>query len=126
MKKIALLFGFIAVLLCTACQSDNDSYFTTAVITLEAGDNIVVEQVQATATFENLNSHEVVTSTDFNTNTLQASLLRGAYRVSVDGLIRYTDGANQSHVKPFRGQMDYVSLAEEGLSLATMKIILSN
>lgn len=123
MRKILFILGMMVWLGIVSCQSDHDDYFTNAVITMNAGDTVVVRQVQATAKFTNLNTKQIITSTNFSSNTLEVSLLRGAYQVSIEGLLRYTDRDNHSYLKRFRSQSDYLELTSSGVSAANMKVV---
>ena len=79
MKKLFYTICFAVVIAVTACHEDNEEYFAEADITVNAGDTLTVDRVQATAVLTNLNTRQVTTSADFNGQTLRISLLRGAY-----------------------------------------------
>ncbi len=123
MKKILFTLGIIVFFGFISCQSDHDDYFTNAIVTVNVNDSIAIQQVQATAKFTNLNTKQVVTSTNFNNNTLEVTLLRGAYRVSIEGLLRYTDVHNRSYLKRFRSQNDYLEFTGSGISVTSMKAV---
>ena len=75
----------------TACHQDNEDYYTLATIGLNTGDTLSVERVQAMAHITNLNSRHVVSTSDFIGSEVNIQLLRGAYQVNIEGIIRYSD-----------------------------------
>lgn len=97
--------------LCLAsCHNDVENYMVETSITLNSADAIQIDRVQATATFTNLNTKQVISSTNFYGNKLTEKVLRGAYQISIDGIIRYTDKNNEVKVRSFRSKTDFVSL----------------
>ncbi len=122
MKKI-LMMCLAAGLLFSACHQEEDDLFTTAVLTLNADDDITVERVQGTVTLTNLNTRQVVTAADFNGNTAQVRVLRGAYSVLVEGSIQYRDANGATAVRKFRCSADYTALEKENMNTVTLDII---
>ena len=95
-------------------------------IVINGGDTLRIDRVQATATIRNLNTKQVITSTNFNGNTLQQQLLRGAYQVSVDGSIQYTNQKQQTRVRSFRSQTDFIAFGDSNDYTLEMKPIFTD
>lgn len=113
MKTISILILLLCGWLQVGCHKDNDDYFTTTNIVVQGGDTISVERIQATATLTNINTGRAISSADFQGNALSIDLLRGAYKVSIQGLIRYRDPQSRVHTRIFRAYSEFVSLADE-------------
>ena len=95
-------------------------------IVINGGDTLRIDRVQATATIRNLNTKQVITSTNFNGNTLQQQLLRGAYQVSVDGSIQYTNQKQQTRIRSFRSQTDFIAFGDSDDYTLEMKPIFTD
>ena len=95
-------------------------------IVINGGDTLRIDRVQATATIRNLNTKQVITSTNFNGNTLKQQLLRGAYQVSVDGSIQYTNQKQQTHIRSFRSQTDFIAFGDSNDYTLEMKPIFTD
>ncbi|WP_077196372.1 hypothetical protein [Prevotella ihumii] len=111
MKQYFLIIVLVFMSLCLAsCHNDVENYMVETSITLNSADATQIDRVQATATFTNLNTKQVISSTNFYGNKLTEKVLRGAYQISIDGIIRYTDKNNEVKVRSFRSKTDFVSL----------------
>ena len=110
----------------TACHNRTDDYMTSVTIVINGGDTLRIDRVQATATIRNLNTKQVITSTNFNGNTLQQQLLRGAYQVSVDGSIQYTNQKQQTRIRSFRSQTDFIAFGDSDDYTLEMKPIFTD
>ena len=95
-------------------------------IVINGGDTLRIDRVQATATIRNLNTKQVITSTNFNGNTLKQQLLRGAYQVSVDGSIQYTNQKQQTRIRSFRSQTDFIAFGDSEDYTLEMKPIFTD
>ena len=95
-------------------------------IAINGGDTLRIDRVQATATIRNLNTKQAITSTNFNGNTLQQQLLRGAYQVSVDGSIQYTNQKQQTRIRSFRSQTDFIAFGDSNDYTLEMKPIFTD
>ena len=95
-------------------------------IVINGGDTLRIDRVQATATIRNLNTKQVITSTNFNGNTLKQQLLRGAYQVSVDGSIQYTNQKQQTRIRSFRSQTDFIAFGDSDDYTLEMKPIFTD
>lgn len=123
MKNLFYTICFAVVIAVTACHEDNEEYFAEADITVNAGDTLTVDRVQATAVLTNLNTRQVTTSADFNGQTLRISLLRGAYMVSIEGLIQYKDVTQTVHTRRFRAYTDYAEMAQTSGNQLVLNLI---
>ncbi|WP_311156785.1 hypothetical protein [Prevotella nigrescens] len=110
----------------TACHNSTDDYMTSVTIVINGGDTLRIDRVQATATIRNLNTKQVITSTNFNGNTLQQQLLRGAYQISVDGSIQYTNQKQQTRIRSFRSQTDFIAFGDSDDYTLEMKPIFTD
>jgi hypothetical protein len=123
MKKILSIIIIGLTMALTACHQDNEDYYTLATIGLDTGDTLSVERVQAMAHITNLNSRHVVSTSDFIGSEVNIQLLRGAYQVNIEGIIRYSDKQGKSSTRSFRAVSDYVELVGLESSRTKLKII---
>lgn len=107
----------------TSCHQDEDDLFTTAAITLAAGEGTTVERVQGTVQLTNLNTRQVTTTAEFDGNIACVTLLRGAYSVLVEGSMQYKDANGETSVRQFRATSDYLEFASKSLNVATLNIV---
>lgn len=123
MKKLLMILTCCMTLALTACHQDNDDYMTLATIQLDGGSDVTIERVQAMAHITNLNTKHVVSTADFTGAQVQIELLRGAYQVSIEGVLSYTDQTGNKRIRSFRAVSDYVELVGTETSKATINII---
>lgn len=123
MKKLLMILTCCMTLALTACHQDNDDYMTLATIQLDGGSDVTIERVQAMAHITNLNTKHVVSTAGFTGDQVQIELLRGAYQVSIEGVLSYTDQTGNKRIRSFRAVSDYVELVGTGTSKATINII---
>lgn len=123
MKKLLMILTCCMTLALTACHQDNDDYMTLATIQLDGGSDVTIERVQAMAHITNLNTKHVVSTADFTGAQVQIELLRGAYQVSIEGVLSYTNQTGNKRIRSFRAVSDYVELVGTGTSKATINII---
>ncbi len=123
MKKLLMILTCCMTLALTACHQDNDDYMTLATIQLDGGSDVTIERVQAMAHITNLNTKHVVSTADFTGDQVQIELLRGAYQVSIEGVLSYTDQTGNKRIRSFRAVSDYVELVGTETSKATINII---
>lgn len=123
MKKLLMILTCCMTLALTACHQDNDDYMTLATIQLDGGSDVTIERVQAMAHITNLNTKHVVSTADFTGAQVQIELLRGAYQVSIEGVLSYTDQTGNKRIRSFRAVSDYVELVGTVTSKATINII---
>lgn len=123
MKKLFTILICCMTLALTACHQDNDDYMTLATIQLDGGEGVTIERVQAMAHITNLNTKHVVSTADFTGAQVRIELLRGAYQVSIEGVLSYTDQIGNKRIRSFRAVSDYVELVGTDTSKATINII---
>lgn len=126
MKKLFTILICCMTLALTACHQDNDDYMTLATIQLDGGEGVTIERVQAMAHITNLNTKHVVSTADFTGAQVRIELLRGAYQVSIEGVLSYTDQTGNKRIRSFRAVSDYVELVGTDTSKATINIIYLN
>lgn len=112
MKKTTCLFLLLMSVALSACQQENDSYYTSARITLTMPAELTIEQIQGTLTLQNLNSMQTLSSAEIHGTAFELEILRGAYKADVEGMIQYSDSEGNSHISHFRAHADYVALAD--------------
>lgn len=112
-----------AAIVLSACHQDNTDYTTMATLTLDGGDTLTINQVQAMAHFTNINSRHVTSTADFLGPKVQIELLRGAYQVQIEGIVSYTDRQGIRQVRSFRAISDYVELSNSSWSEVKLSII---
>lgn len=123
MKRILMICVALLGMVLTSCHQDEDDLFTTAAITLAAGEGTTVERVQGTVQLTNLNTRQVTTTAEFDGNIARVTLLRGAYSVLVEGSMQYKDAKGETSVRQFRATSDYLEFASKSLNVATLNIV---
>jgi hypothetical protein len=124
MKKTILYITLLLLAaVATACAPQEDDIFTTARITVAAGDEIAISRIQAQVLLTNVNTRQTTTTAAFNGATLQVELLRGAYEILIEGVATYTDANGTEHIRQFRAQTDYVELAAMDTNATTLNMI---
>lgn len=111
----------LCLTLLSSCHKEQDDLFTSARISLES-EGITIQQLDCTATFTNLNSHRESNSTTTQGNEIRATLLRGIYRISVQGTVTYTDPSGTVLSRRFRAQQDLIDLSPDGESKVSLTI----
>ena len=122
-KTLTYILLMVMVTVLTACYQEENDIFSTAQITVSAESGMTITRVQAQALLTNVNTRQTTTSADFNGATLSIELLRGAYEISIEGVVTYHDAQGQEYIRQFRAQTDYVELVKEGLNTASLPII---
>ncbi|MBQ7420148.1 MAG: hypothetical protein IJV17_05335 [Prevotella sp.] len=124
MNKGLLYIALLMIALLASCHQEQDDYFTEARLTLLMPDNITVEQIQGTMTLQSLNTTLSQSTADMEGTGFRMQVLRGAYKVDVEGMIQYTDQDGQSRVSHYRAHADYVPFADTPISTAELSITL--
>jgi hypothetical protein len=120
---IATILFLLSVVILTSCHQEENDVFATALVTVSAGEETIISQVQAQARLTNVNTRQVSSSADFNGATLQVELLRGAYQINIEGVVTYQDAAGIVRMRQFRAQTDYVELQQKGVNATTLTVI---
>ncbi len=123
MKTLYAILILLTMLMLGACHAEHDDYWALDTIIVDGGDTINIEMVKATAKFTNLNSRQVTSTAKFDGAEVQVKLLRGAYQVSIEGVITYTNATSQTYIRSFRAMSDYVELAGDDENTAIVSLI---
>ena len=108
-----------------SCHSDHDFYTTTAGIELTMPVEGEVEIIQYSLTMTNLNSREVVNNAGKTTGTIMINdIMRGAYSINVEGIVKYKNESGQVTMRQFRAQSEYVSFVGQQDAVVTLEMIL--
>ncbi len=126
MKKISLyLFVCMIIAVTASCHSDHDFYTTTAAIELTMPVEGEVEIIQYSLIMTNLNSREVVNNAGKTTGTIMINdIMRGAYSINVEGIVKYKNESGQVTMLQFRAQSEYVSFVGQQDAVVTLEMIL--
>ena len=124
MKHHILYFTLIVLMVAAAaCAPVEDDIFTTARVTVSAGDETVITRVQAQAKLTNVNTRQVTTVADFDGASVTVELLRGAYQIDIEGVATCLTAGNTIRLRQFRCQSDYVELVQHDINEVTLKTI---
>ena len=107
----------------TACAPVEDDIFTTAHISVAAGDGLIVNRVQAQVKLTNVNTRQVLSSANFEGDGVSVELLRGAYQIDIEGVVtcQSPDGGTRMH--QFRCQCDYAEFISKEQNDITLNMI---
>ncbi len=92
MKKYLCIL--LLALLSVACvEKDTDSLFTRLTLTVRPPQGLEMRRFQATMVFENINTRQRISTSDFVDGQLDIRLMKGIYRLSINegGGLAYTD-----------------------------------
>ena len=123
--KHHILYSTLIVLMVAvaACAPVEDDIFTTARVTVAAGDQTVITRVQAQAKLTNVNTRQVLSSADFEGPSVTVELLRGAYQIDIEGVVTCEQEDGQTRMRQFRCQSDYAEFVRDGINDITLNII---
>ena len=105
-----------------SCAPVEDDIFTTAHIAVTAGDGSAITRVQAQVRLTNVNTRQVVTSSDFEGSSVAVELLRGAYQIDIEGVVTCLQSDGQTRARQFRCQSDYAEFIRDDSNI-TLNII---
>ena len=119
-----LFYILLPAMLClsAACRQYHDELFTTAALTIDGGDTIRITSLEASGQFSNLNTGEVVTSTNTSSAIIRVRLLQGVYKVYVQGTARYVNQSGTERVRRFRAYSDYIQFTGGKESTAKLQL----
>lgn len=125
MKQILNICIFILLTTAlTGCHQEQTDYHTVARVTLDIPDTINVIQIQGTLTLQSLNTTLNMSTADMSGNTFETTVLRGAYKVDVTGMVKYTGLDGAIRTRHYRAHSDYKPFADMPLSKTELPIIL--
>lgn len=106
-----------------ACAPVEDDLFTTAHITVVAGDDLAVTRVQGQVKLTNVNTRQVTTSADFEGASITIELLRGAYQIDIEGVATCQSSNGSTRMRQFRCQSDYAEFIRKEQNDTTLNMI---
>jgi hypothetical protein len=121
-SKILYISIVIWALVMISCAPVEDDIFTTARITVTTGDDTAITRVQGQVRLTNVNTRQVVTSSDFEGSSVNLELLRGAYQIDIEGVVTCQQSDGQTRARQFRCQSDYAEFISDD-SGVTLNII---
>ena len=121
-SKILYISIMIWALAVISCAPVEDDIFTTAHIAVTVGDGSAITRVQAQVRLTNVNTRQVVTSSDFEGSSVAVELLRGAYQIDIEGVVTCLQSDGQTRARQFRCQSDYAEFIRDDSNI-TLNII---
>ncbi len=114
----------VAMMLTLAsCHKEEDDLFATGCIMLSTPDGMAIDRVQAQALLTNVNTRQVTTTSDFKGERLCIDVLRGAYKIGIEGVATVHDTDGRTLTRQFRSQSEYIDLSSTGVNNVTLRII---
>ena len=121
--KILITLIVALASLMVSCHKEENDIFSTAYITLRTPDSASITNIQAQAVVVNVNTRQTTTSSQFRDSRLEVELLRGAYSVTIEGVVTVSDGIGNERIRQFRAQSDYVDLSHKTANHAELNIL---
>lgn len=112
MKKTIRTILALLLLSLAACNNDKEELFTSATINLEAADSIKIQKIQGTVKAININTRQIITSSQFDNLSSSMKLLRGAYQITINGYVIYLDNKGIQYTHAFIAYTDYCELKD--------------
>ncbi len=117
------IITIILVCAITACVPVEDDLFTTAHITVTAGNDLTITRVQGQVKLTNVNTRQVMTSADFVGASIAVELLRGAYQIDIEGVATCQSSNGTTRMRQFRCQSDYAEFIRKEQNDITLNMI---
>ena len=96
----------------TACYKEEDALITTLQLQV-VGQDMIVEQIIASADLSNLNTSEVTSISITSGDGTTLSTLRGIYRITMQGTVTYRLSDGSQHTRRFRAAQDLVDVSRK-------------
>ena len=96
----------------TTCHKEADALMTTLQLQV-VGQDIIVEQIIASADLSNLNTSEVTSISITSGDGTRLSTLRGIYRITMQGTVTYRLSDGSQHTRRFRAAQDLVDVSRK-------------
>ena len=96
----------------TACHKEEDALMTTLQLQV-VGQDMIVEQIIASADLSNLNTSEVTSISITSGDGTTLSTLRGIYRITMQGTVTYRLSDGSQHTRRFRAAQDLVDVSRK-------------
>lgn len=94
----------------TACHKEEDALMTTLQLQV-VGQDMIVEQIIASADLSNLNTSEVTSISITSGDGITLSTLRGIYRITMQGTVTYRLSDGSQYTRRFRAAQDLVDVS---------------
>ena len=96
----------------TTCHKEEDTLMTTLQLQV-VGQDMIVEQIIASADLSNLNTSEVTSISITSGDGTTLSTLRGIYRITMQGTVTYRLSDGSQHTRRFRAAQDLVDVSRK-------------
>lgn len=96
----------------TSCHKEEDTLMTTLQLQV-VGQDMIVEQIIASADLSNLNTSEVTSISITSGDGTRLSTLRGIYRITMQGTVIYRLSDGSQHTRRFRAAQDLVDVSRK-------------
>lgn len=105
----SVLAAAVAALSCVG--KDDAGIFTQVEVTVCPPAGVVMERFQATMVFENVNTRQRISTSDFTDGVLEIRLLRGLYRLSI------AEGGGMTYTEDGSSRFGYVTVDSSPVDL---------
>ena len=122
-KYLYTIMATLLMLTLASCHKEEDDLFATGCIMLSTPDGMAIDMVQAQAILTNVNTRQVTTTSDFTGERLCIDVLRGAYKIGIEGVATVHDTDGRKLTRQFRSQSEYIDLSNTGVNNVTLRII---
>ena len=112
-KKLSLLIITLTIGVLFACHKEQINYYTSAVVTLNFPNEVKVIRLQGTIILTNLNNKKVYSTSDIGQLRTILQVMKGAYSLSGEGSVRYTNRENKDEIRHFRVSKDYCEVLNQ-------------
>ena len=104
-------------LLAAACSKEEEPLFSEAVVRVRPPQGVEMVRFQATMVFENINTRQRISTSDFADGVLHLRLLRGLYRLSI------AEGGGMSYRTEAAGdaQFAYVTVGNDPVQVISLR-----
>ena len=125
MRSIILYISIVMwALVVISCAPVEDDIFTNACVTVTTGEDMAITRVQGQVRLTNVNTRQVVTSSDFEGASVTVELLRGAYQIDIEGVVTCRQSDGQTRARQFRCQSGYAEFIRDDTSISLNIIFL--
>ena len=112
-KKLFLRIITLIIGVLYACHKEETNYYTSVMVALNFPNEIKIIRLQGTITLTNLNNKKVYTTSDIGQLRTILQVMKGAYSLSGEGSVRYTNRENKDEIRHFRVSKDYCEVLNQ-------------
>ena len=123
-QSLVIIISLIYLCCLPACNTYDTEVVVVADIRLVS--DAEIQRVQATLTATNLNNHTTFASSEFENDHVSLTVLKGAYRVNVDGVAMLVDDNHRLVPKTFRAATEYAEILNDEDTLKLNMLIMEN